>query len=158
MKKRLLFLLCIPYLLLALCASACAAAEDGQRMPEPVEAGTHDVSYYYASMQCSLMRIDSSILIADPLGDCAHISMLLSYPLGFPNDEIDHFVAYVGEEAYPLSCVEGVPLACAAPSVFSGLIPAGEVLGTLRLVPVGKAEMEEWSALTVYFSDYEKME
>lgn len=48
--------------------------------------------------------------------------------------------------------------ACAAPSVFSGLIPAGEALGTLRLVPVGKAEMEEWSALTVYFSDYEKME
>ncbi len=118
----------------------------------------HNITAYFASKSFDVMDIDSSLIIATPFEDCAAISIRVSYPNGFPNDDIACFRAYLNGLCYEIKYDGDIPMPWNAPSVFYGLIPFDNDLQDLRIVPVGAKEMEEWTDYELRCSDYKKQE
>ena len=119
---------------------------------------TPNITAYFSSKTYDVMDIDSSLIIASPFEDCIAISIRVSYPNGFPNDDIACFRAYLNGLCYDIKYDSDIPMPWSAPSVFYGLIPFDNDLQNLRIVPVGLKEMEEWADYEINFLDYKKQE
>ena len=117
-----------------------------------------NITVYFSSKSYDVMDIDSSLIIASPFEDCIAISIRVSYPNGFPNDDIACFRAYLNDVCYEIKYDSEIPMPWSAPSVFYGLIPFDHDLQSLRIVPVGSKEMEEWADYELSYLDYQKQE
>lgn len=117
-----------------------------------------NITAYFSSKSFDVMDIDSSLIIASPFEDCIAISIRVSYPHGFPNDDIACFRVYLNGLCYDIKYDSDIPMPWSAPSVFYGLIPFNNDLQDLQIVPVGAKEMEEWADYETIYSDYKKQE
>jgi len=117
-----------------------------------------NLTAYFSSKSYDIMDIDSSLIISSPFEDCIAISIKVSFPNAFPNDDIAYFRAYLDGLSYEINYDSDIPMPWSAPSVFHGLIPFNNNLQDLRIVPVGLKEMEEWPDYEINFSDYKKQE
>jgi len=122
------------------------------------QSGAPTITAYFSSRSFDVMDIDSSLIIASPFEDCIAISIRVSYPNGFPNDDIACFRAYLNDLCYEIKYDSEIPMPWSAPSVFYGLIPFDHDLQSLRIVPVGSKEMEEWADYELSYLDYQKQE
>lgn len=115
-----------------------------------------NLTAYFASKSYDMMDIDSSLIIASPFEDCIAVSIKVSFPNNFPNDDIACFRAYLNGSCYEIKYDSDIPMPWSAPSVFHGLVPFNNNLQDLRIVAVGTKEMEEWPDIDINFSDYKK--
>lgn len=122
-----------------------------------------NLNAYFASKSYDIMDIDSSLIIASPFEDCVAISIRLSFPNSFPNNEIAYFRAYLNGSCYEIKYDSDIPMPWTEPSVYHGLIPFNNNLQDLRIVAVGidgsvegQHYMEEWPSIEINFSDYKK--
>lgn len=118
----------------------------------------HDIQAYFVSKSFDKMQIDSSLVVAPPFNDSVAIAIRVSFPFGFPNDDIAYFRAHLNNSYYDIKFDNNIPVAWTAPSVFYGLVPFNANLQELRIVPIGTKEMEEWSEYEISFSDYNKLD